>query len=164
MRRTLRGTLRGTMQRIALLAGVVLSASACGGAEKKDAAPPAVAPAAPAPLFQRLGGKDAITAVVDDFVANVAADARINMFFANTDIPHLKQMLVEQICAATGGPCAYTGKDMVTVHTGMHITDAQFDALVEDLVKSLDKFKVGAAEKDELLGALGGMRGDIVGK
>jgi hemoglobin len=73
-------------------------------------------------------------------------------------------LLVEQICAATGGPCTYTGKDMVTVHTGMKINDAQFDALVEDLVVSLDKFQVPAAEKGELLGALGAMRGDIVGK
>jgi hemoglobin len=54
-------------------------------------------------LFDRLGGMDAITTVVDDFVGNVAADDRINGFFANTDIPHLKKMLTEQICAGTGG-------------------------------------------------------------
>ena len=55
-------------------------------------------------LYDRLGGKDAITAVVDDFVGNVGADARINQRFANTDIPHLKAMLVDQVCMATGGP------------------------------------------------------------
>jgi len=151
----------------ALAAGLMLSLSACGGAEKKEtmeapAAPPAET--AQPSLYQRLGGTDAITLVVDDFVANVAADARINAFFANTDIPHLKKMLVEQICQATGGPCTYSGKDMVTVHTGMHITEDQFNALVEDLVKSLDKYKVGAQEKNELLTALGSMKGDIVGK
>jgi hemoglobin len=152
-----------------VLAGLALSMLACGG--RKDAAEPAPspAPAAPAPaparsLYDRLGGKVAIEAVVEDFVAVVAADARINAFFVNTDIPRLEMLLVEQICAATGGPCTYTGKDMVTVHTGMKINDAQFDALVEDLVVSLDKFQVPAAEKGELLGALGAMRGDIVGK
>jgi len=61
-------------------------------------------------LYERLGGPDAIVAVVDDFVANVAADQRINGFFAKTDIPRLKRLLVEQICAGTGGPC--TGRDM----------------------------------------------------
>ena len=100
--------------------------------------------------------------MVDDFVANVAADSRINARFANTDIPRFKQLLVDQICAGTGGPCTYTGRDMKTTHAGMGITDAEFDALVEDLVRSLDKFKVPAAEKEELLGILGPMKSDIV--
>ncbi len=119
--------------------------------------------AADSSLYNRLGGKDAITAVIDDFVANVAADKRINARFAKTDIAHLKQMLVEQVCQASGGPCTYTGKNMRDAHTGMKITEADFNALVEDLTKSLDKFKVAEREKNELLGALGGMKGDIVG-
>jgi hemoglobin len=114
-------------------------------------------------LYDRLGGKDAITSVIDDFVANVAADKRINARFANANIPHLKQMLVEQVCQATGGPCTYTGKSMRDAHKGMKITEADFNALVEDLTRSLDKFKVGEKEKSELLTALGGMKGDIVG-
>ncbi len=113
-------------------------------------------------LFDRLGGKGAITAVVDDFVGNVAADERINGRFGNADIPKLKRNLVDQVCAATGGPCNYSGKDMKTAHTGMRIQDAEFGALVEDLIKSLNKFKVGKKEQDELLGALGGMKKDIV--
>jgi len=115
-------------------------------------------------LYQRLGGQSAVVAVVDDFVGNVAADARINKRFASTNIPRLKQMLVEQICAGTGGPCKYTGLDMKTAHRDMNITEAEFNALVEDLVKSLDKFKVPAKEKGELLGILGPMKGDIVGR
>jgi hemoglobin len=114
------------------------------------------------PLYDRLGGKDAIDAVVEDFVGNVAADARINAFFQNADIPHLKQMLKDQICHATGGPCEYKGKDMKTAHAGMNVKEADFNALVEDLKKSLDKFKVGAAEQNDLLGALAGFKGDIV--
>ena len=113
-------------------------------------------------LYDRLGGKAAITAVVDDFVGNVAADNRINAFFAKTDIPRLKRLLVEQICAGSGGPCTYTGRDMKTAHMGMGVADAHFNALVEDLVKSLDKFKVPAKEKNELLGVLGPMKTDIV--
>ena len=115
-------------------------------------------------LYDRLGGLGAITAVVDDFVGNVAANNRINKFFAKTDITRLKRLLVEQICAGTGGPCTYTGRDMRSVHAGMGITDAQFNALVEDLVKSLDKFKVPEKEKGELLGILGPMKPSIVGQ
>jgi hemoglobin len=123
----------------------------------------AAAPAAERSLYDRLGGKDAITVVIDDFVANVAADKRINARFAKTNIPHLKQMLVDQVCQATGGPCTYAGKSMKEAHKGMKITEAEFNALVEDLTQSLDKHNVGATEKTELLTALGGMKGDIVG-
>jgi hemoglobin len=115
-------------------------------------------------LYDRLGGKPAIQAVVDDFIGNVAADARINQRFAGADIPKLKSRLVDQICEASGGPCKYTGQSMKVAHAGMKITDAEFGALVQDLVKSLAKFKVAAREQQELLGALGGMKGDIVGQ
>jgi len=115
------------------------------------------------PLYDRLGGKDAITAVVDDFVGNVAADSRINGRFAKTDISRLKAMLVAQICAGTGGPCTYTGRDMRAAHAGMNVGEGEFGALVEDLVKTLDKFKVPAQEKSDLLAVLGPMKGDVVG-
>jgi hemoglobin len=113
-------------------------------------------------LYERLGKKDAITAVVDDFVGRVANDTRINGKFANANIPRLKMLLVEQICAASGGPCTYTGRDMKTTHAGMGVTGEQFDALVGDLVASLNKFKVPEREKNELLSALGPMKKDIV--
>jgi hemoglobin len=113
-------------------------------------------------LYERLGGTEAITAVVDSFVARCAADDRINGKFARTDIPRLKSSLVDQICEATGGPCTYAGRDMRTTHDGMAVTGAEFDALLADLVETLDRFGVGEAEKSELLGALAPMRADIV--
>ena len=108
--------------------------------------------------------KPAISAVVDDFVGNVAADGRINARFTGADIPRLKQMLVDQVCAASGGPCTYTGRDMASAHRGMNISEGEFNALVGDLVQSLDKFKVPEKEKGELLAALGGLKDDIVGR
>jgi hemoglobin len=113
-------------------------------------------------LYDRLVGKAAITAVVDQFVANVADDKRINGRFATTDISRLKKNLVDQVCMASGGPCTYTGRDMTTTHAGMKITTADFNALVEDLVASLDKLRVPETEKKELLGILGPMKKDIV--
>lgn len=114
------------------------------------------------PLYERLGGKPAITAVVEDFVGRVAADSRINGKFANTDIPRLKMLLIEQICQASGGPCTYTGRSMKATHTGMGVSSAEFDALVGDLVATLNKFRVPEREKNELLGALGPLKKDIV--
>jgi hemoglobin len=120
-------------------------------------------------LYDRLGGKTAITAVVDEFVGKVAADKRINAFFGATAsdparLKTFKSNLADQICEASGGPCKYKGKDMKTAHMGMGIGSADFDALVEDLAGALDTFKVGQHEKDQLLGALAPMKADIVEK
>ena len=144
------------MIRTLFIIATLAFAIACGGKGKGSDTPK--------PLYDRLGGKDAIVAVVDDFVANVAADASINKRFEHADVNNLKKQLVDQICAATGGPCTYTGKDMKIAHTGMQITDAEFTALVDDLKKSLVKFKVGPQEQEELLGALGKMKPEIVGQ
>jgi hemoglobin len=113
-------------------------------------------------LYERLGEKDAITAVVDDFVARCAADARINGKFARTDVARLKSMLVDQICMASGGPCVYEGRDMRETHDGMAVTAGEFDALVEDLVATLNQVGVGKGEQDELLAVLGPLRAEIV--
>jgi hemoglobin len=147
------------MIRAVLIAVVALTASACA-----SGAPDA--PAAPT-LYQRLGGREAIKGVVDDFVANMAADPRVNGRFKGLDagrIAKLQTNLADQICDATGGPCAYLGKDMKAVHTGMGITDAEWNATVEDLVKSLNKFKVPEKDQKDLLAILGPMKKDIVGQ
>jgi len=120
------------------------------------------ASAQPRSLYDRLGGYNAIVAVVDDFVGNVARDRRINRFFARADIGRLKARLVEQICQATGGPCIYTGRDMRSVHAGMGITSRDFNALVGDLGKTLNKFRVPRREQRELLALLAPMKKDIV--
>src|SRR5438034_7563204 len=115
-----------------------------------------------ASLYERLGGLDAITAVVDSFVGRCAGDDRINGKFARTDVPRLKKMLVDQVCEASGGPCTYSGRDMKETHAGMGVTSGEFDALVEDLVATLGRFDVPKAEQDELLGLLGPMKNYIV--
>ena len=115
-------------------------------------------------LYQRLGGGTAIGAVVDDFLANVSADTRINHFFLDADMGKIKTGLVTLIGQATGGPEHYTGRDMKTTHAGLGIASADFDALVEDLARSLDKLEVRPKEKGELLALLGAMKGDIVEK
>jgi len=136
---------------------VAVLAAACGG-KTKTGEPAQLS------LYDRLGRQDAIKKVVDDFVANVSADAAINKRFEHADVPKLKAMLVDQICAAANGPCKYTGKNMKDAHQGMGVTSEEFDALVGDLKKALDANKVGAKEQQELLGVLAPMKADIVGQ
>lgn len=123
----------------------------------------------PNSLYSRLGGINAISAVTDQFLANVAADNTINARFAATvadpfRLQVLRNNLIDQICEGAGGPCKYKGKTMAEAHQGMNITQDEFNALVGDLVAALDQFNVPETEKNELLGILGPMQTDIVGK
>jgi hemoglobin len=116
-------------------------------------------------LYKRLGGYDAIAAVVDDFIGRLATDPQLGRFFVghSTDsLKRIRQLVVDQICEATGGPCYYTGRSMKESHAGMKLTSAEWDKGVQHLTATLDKFKVGATERQELLGAVGSLKGDIV--
>jgi hemoglobin len=150
---------------------LVLGALGCspkGDATADSAAASQVAPVAPT-LYERLGGMPVLTQLVDAFVANVSADTRINKFFQRiagdtAATQGFKRKLVDQLCQGAGGPCTYTGLDMKSAHQGMNLTDADFDALVENLVKALDSAGVSQRNKDELLSVLAPMRADIVTK
>jgi hemoglobin len=153
--------------RILVPSVALITLSACARDDGRDATDSAAgttdtAVSTQRTLYQRLGGREAITMVVDSFVARVAADGRINKKFARSDIPRVKVMLVDQICNATGGPCTYTGRSMKEAHRNMSVTDGEFDALVEDLVATLNQFNVAKADQDALLKTLGSMRADIV--
>jgi hemoglobin len=141
---------------ILAVAVTLLGAAACAGSNQG-------ARGSARSLYERLGGKEAITAVVNNFIGRVGQDERINARFANSDLAHLKLMLVDQICEASGGPCKYTGKDMRTAHIGMKIADDEFNALVEDLQGAMTELKVGQKEQNDLVGALAPMRPDVVG-
>jgi hemoglobin len=125
---------------------------------------PAAKPPA-ASLYKRLGGREGIAQVVDDFVATMVADNRVNGRFKGMKPPEVlkfKAHMADQICEASGGPCSYLGRDMKTTHKGMKITEAEWSATVENLTKALDKHKAGAKEKQELIALLAPMKGDIV--
>lgn len=115
-------------------------------------------------LYERLGGKAALQAVVGELWNNVAADARINGRFKHTKPEAFGGQLVDFLCQASGGPCQYQGKDMKSAHTGMKLTDAEFTALAEDTTKALNKFKVPAKEQGEVIGMLASLKGDVVGR
>lgn len=130
-------------------------------------APPQALAQQPSSLYHRLGGYDAIAAVTDDFVGRLSADPQLHRFFTGLSADSqkkLRQHVVDFLCSATGGPCLYTGRDMKTAHAGLGITEDDWNASVKHLVATLDKFKVPEKEKNEVLGAISGLKGDIVGK
>ncbi len=142
---------------------VAALAAGCGGTTSQTGGTTPAA-AGEKSLYERLGGKTAIAAVVDNFVANLNADDRVNARFVNSDVPHFKAMLIDQICEASGGPCKYAGKDMKTAHAGMNITEADFNAMGEDMGKALAQANIGKAEQDQLIGALMPMKPQIIGQ
>jgi hemoglobin len=116
-------------------------------------------------LYKRLGGYDAIAAVVDDFIGRLVADPELGQFFKTHSADsnqRTRQLVVDQLCAATGGPCVYIGRSMKQAHAGLGITEAQWNTAVKHLMASLDKFKVGKAEQDDLLAAASSLKPDIV--
>jgi hemoglobin len=133
--------------------------------EPPDAGPVDAAP--PPTLYDKLGGKEGVSGIIDSFLGNITADKRVSKDFAKTTGPkldHFKQMLADQICEAAGGGCAYSGKNMKDAHKGMGVTDAQFAAFVEDLTLALEEKQVGKEDQQALLDKLGAMKDDIVEK
>ena len=119
-----------------------------------------------ASLYKRLGGYDALAAVTDDFLGRMATDPQLARFFKGHNTESLKgirQHIIDFLCVATGGPCAYTGRDMKTAHTGLGITEDDWTASVKDLNATFDKFKVPDKERQDVLAAVSGLKGDIVG-
>ena len=116
-------------------------------------------------LYQRLGGYDAIAAVVDDFVPRLVGDPTLTKFFTGHGTEskmRIRQLVVDQLCEATGGPCVYIGRTMKASHGGLGITEENWNASVKHLVASIDKFKVPQKEKDELLAIASSLKADIV--
>jgi hemoglobin len=155
---------RWRLPRAGIVAALGIAAVACATSGSRPpqpaSAPPAAAPKAS--LYDRLGGKPAVSAVVDEFLRRVAGDKRINARFINTDLTQLREHLIAFASVATSGPGPYAGRDMHTAHAGMQIVDEEFGALVEDLAVALDTLKVPKPEQNELLGALGPLKAQIV--
>lgn len=149
-------TKMGSWAGTALLA-VLLGCATTGGGEM-------AAGSTKKPLFERLGGQDALKAVVDDFINRAASDPRVSSFFAKTDPVHLKAEITEFLCEAAGGPCKYTGMSMADAHSGRGIKTEHWDAVAEDLVLTLEKFKVPEQEKNEVLALVGTLKEQIVAK
>lgn len=112
-------------------------------------------------LYQQLGGEDGINAIADGLLYEIEHDKRIVHHFADTDIARFRRLLAEQLCQISGGPCQYTGGTMTESHTGFNITLADFDALVEGLIKVMQRQNISISAQNQLLALLAPMYKDI---
>jgi hemoglobin len=143
--------------RHAIFAFGLLLLSGCAGTIDKT-------PPAKDALYRDLGGMEGITKVVDLFFQRLNSDARINTLFRNVDHNDLRRLVIEQLCAATGGPCTYTGRSMEESHSGLNLSNKDFDAFVGDLVGAMNEAKVDRSSQKRLLAILGPMRPQVVGQ
>ena len=120
------------------------------------------------PLYERLGGLKGITVVVDNFVNRLVVNKTLNKNPAinagriSSPAPYLKFQVSQLVCEATGGPCKYTGKGMAESHVHLNINEKEWGVMAKEFQKTLDKFKVPAAEQKELFEIVGKLKGDIV--
>jgi hemoglobin len=147
-----------------ILAPLILPAVAALAASSTAAQPSA----AGKPLYDRLGGLKGITVVVDDFIDRLVTNKTLNRNPAidagrkTSPAPYLKFQVSQLVCEVSGGPCKYTGRDMKSAHGHLNISAKEWDVMAGEFKKSLDKFKVPAAEQNELFEIVGKTKPDIV--
>jgi hemoglobin len=145
---------------------LVVSVVLVGAAPFAVAAPPEQGGGQPS-LYTRLGGYDALVAVTQDFIGRLATDPSLAKFFTGlNDVSkaRVEDHVIDFLCKATGGPCIYTGQDMKTAHTGLHITEAEWNASAAHLTETLNKFRVPQKEQSEVMAAISSLKSQIVGQ
>lgn len=116
-----------------------------------------------ASLFDRLGGAEMIDKIVDDIWINHTSNPKVKQRYTNSDPETVKRLVREFMHAGFGGPLEYTGRDMLSAHTGMNISDEEFVSVCDDVLKALDKNNIGQTERDQILVVLYSMKPEIVG-
>ncbi len=152
--RTLRTLILGLA--LTLTAGAALAAPPMAAALNPAPRDPALAP-----VFKQFGEKPGLVSLVNDFMDNLMADPVTRPFFANANRDHIKKELVDQFCVILDGPCTYTGLNMQQAHQGLNITEADFNALVVDLQKAMDKHGIPFTAQNQLLAKLAPMHRDV---
>jgi hemoglobin len=116
-------------------------------------------------LYERLGGYDAIAAVIDAVMVRIKSDDKLRRFYDHRGadgIAREQQLFVDFLCASTGGPVVYTGRDMKTVHIGMRLDEEDWKRGGEHLAATLEAFEVPEQEKDEMMGLAESLKSEIV--
>jgi hemoglobin len=140
--------------------------AACGQTQRENATARAEPATAVAPVSDRLyrdfGGQPGIERLIDGLLDNIARDDRIFPIFREANIDRLRSKLIEKFCSLTGGPCEYTGASIIEAHSGLNITEAQFNALVEDLIDAMEAQNVPVSAQNRLLAILAPMRPQVI--
>lgn len=149
-------TLRRIFNRCLIFLAVLVGCAGLATAQEK-----------PKSLYHRLGGYDFIAALVDDFIPRIGKDPQLAKFVSSLSVSSRRrnrQLIVDQMCEATGGPCFYIGRTMEASHQGLGITEADWELSLKLFAATLDKFKMAQPEREELTAILNKLKDDIVQK
>ncbi len=163
-RRTMRNVGSTWKSAASLLAAFALVAAVLACGPPAWAQEKAAKPAGPS-LYKRLGGYDEIASIVDDFLAGLGKDptfARFGTGRGQDSKMRARQLIVDQICSLSGGPCVYIGREMKAAHHGLAITDQEWEASGKIMGEVLAKHKIPEKEQQELGGVIETLRKDIV--
>lgn len=120
------------------------------------------APARPLTLYDQLGGRDGVEAITENLLDAFAADPQVAPLFAHVDIRRWKRVFADYICQTADGPCRYTGDSMEEVHRGMHINEAMFNHVVEDLITAMDREHIPVPVQNRLIARLAPTRSEML--
>jgi hemoglobin len=134
-----------------LFIAILLGLTACTATPSKDDS-----------LYRALGGEDGIERLIGKTVELAHEDPRIAFMFEDADDGNLIEQLEDQICELSGGPCEYTGLDMEEAHSGMEITEAEFDVFVERVIDAMEETGVPHPARNRLLALLAPMREQVI--
>lgn len=113
-------------------------------------------------LYERLGEREGIDRIVARFIVSIETEPRVAKHFQHTDLDRFYDKLAEHICHLADGPCEYTGDSMVDVHTGMNITEAEFNLLAEMVLDAMDKENIPHPTQNDLVARLVPLRGEVI--
>lgn len=113
-------------------------------------------------LYQELGGKEKIAEIVSNFIEEIQFNADIYEYFKDTDVERFNEKLNEHICFLINGPCEYTGDSMADVHTGMNISERDFNLGVDLFINAMDKANVAHTTQNKVLNILAKTRKEMI--
>ena len=122
-----------------------------------------MAPSDSRSLYQELGGSDGLEQLVDRFIMEIAFDDRVFERFADSNVERFRDKITEHFCVLADGPCVYTGDSMIDTHAGMAISDAEFNAVVENLINALNANGTPIGTQNRLLARLAVLKDEIAG-
>lgn len=124
--------------------------SACNGMQNQET------------LYTALGGAEGVEQIADNFIMEIAYDDRVIGYFEDTNVERFRQFFIEHMCMLTDGPCEYTGDTLIDTHVGMNITEAAFNAIVEDLMAAMNKADIAIGTQNRLLARMAQLREQII--
>lgn len=129
---------------------LTLLLSACSGMQRQEN------------LYTALGGEAGVEQIADNFISAIANDDRIFAYFEDTNVERFRRFFIEHMCMLTDGPCEYTGDTLVDTHVGMNVTEADFNAIVEDLMAAMNKADIAISVQNRLLARMAKLREQII--